>query len=499
MKFLILSILLALPGQPLHKQGREKHALTRSALYDKIKGGWTGQVIGVTYATEMHASASARKNFGQEGWSDGYQLATFNSNPSAYDHVYIDLTFLEAIQEYGIEVTPKKLAESFLLATYDVDHGCQSARYNLQNGISPQRSGYWLNNPHADDSDFLSHADFIGLMFPGLPQSASHLSNKVGHLMNYGDGYYGGLYIATLYSLAFISEKPEDIVTKALSVIPRKSNFYEVVSYALEQHRQFPYAWDHAIVQFQRKWSKKFGCLDRLIGKEDAEAKINASYITLALLYGEGDFGKTLKIINAMSQSDGNVATVAGILGVLSGFNKIPAQWKQGIDEIETLPFHHSTLSLADAYDITFRQALLTIEASKGRVTKDHVSIAVQTPTPARLERSFEGHHPKEVRNLGDTLLADRIDFEFEGIGFVIRGTPRDTESEEVISAELYMNNKFIEVIDIPLKRRDRRPELVWKFQLPHKKYTVSIRPLKKDSLAGVMLSDLLVYDVTSD
>ena len=29
-------------------------------------------------------------------------------------------------------------------------------------------------------------------MSPGMPQAASEISDQVGHVMNYGDGWYGG-------------------------------------------------------------------------------------------------------------------------------------------------------------------------------------------------------------------------------------------------------------------------------------------------------------------
>ncbi len=497
MKYLLLSLLFVLSGQPFSTKEREKIVMSRAALYDKIKGGWAGQLIGVTYAADMKASASLEVRNENTAWSDGYQLASFQNNPELYDDIYIDLTFLEAIREHGTEVTPKKLSEAYLQASYHMDHGCQSARYNLMKGKNPQRAGYWLDNPHADDNDFQSHADFIGLMYPGLPQSAADLSNKVGHLMNYGDGYYGGLYVSTLYSLAFTTNDPKKLVIEALKSVPEKSTFYRCVNYAIEQYRQFPYAWDRALGHFQRKWKNDFGCPDRLIGKEDADAKVNSAYLTLALLYGESDFEKTMQVMRSIRQADCNVATVAGILGVMSGFEKIPAPWKQGIDEIETLPFHHSNLSLAEACDITFREAIKAIEDSKGNTSKDQVTIKLQTPSPARLEKSFEGHYPREVRHLGDTLLADRIDLTFEGIGFVVRGSLPEAESDEVFLAELYMNNKYIEIIEIPLIRNNRRPELVWKFQLPHDTYAVSLRPLKKNSGVDVRLTDLVVYDVT--
>ena len=39
-------------------------------------------------------------------------------------------------------------------------------------------------------------------MHPGMPNSAARFTDDVGHIMNYGDGWYGGVYVAALYSLA---------------------------------------------------------------------------------------------------------------------------------------------------------------------------------------------------------------------------------------------------------------------------------------------------------
>lgn len=499
MKFLFISLLLTFWAAPSHDKSRDKVVLSKSALYDKIKGGWVGQVIGVTYASDVQVSASADRPRNENAqWTDGYQLATFNSNRDIYDDVYIDLNFLEAIREYGTGITPKKLSEVYTNSTYPMKHGCQSARYNLSKGKNPLRSGYWLDNPHADDNDFQIHADFIGMMHPGLPASASQLSEKVGHLMSSGDGYYGGVYVSTLYSVAFTTSDAKQLVRRSLEAVPPRSSFYQCVAYALEQYKQFPYAWDRALAQFQRKWGKDFGCPDRLIGKEDPDAKINAAYITLALLYGDNDFDKTLQIVRSIRNADCNVSTVAGLLGVINGYSKIPEAWKQGIDEIETQPFHYSNLSLADAYDISFREALKAIDNAKGsNITKTDVVIAMQDPPVAKFEKSFEGHYPKEVRNLNDTIFADRIDLDFEGIGFVLRGMMPEEESDEAFFAELYLNNKYIEVVEIPLRKLNNRPELAWRFQLPHDKYVVSLRPLTKNAKYQIKLTDLVVYDVT--
>ena len=53
----------------------------------------------------------------------------------------------------------------------------------------PPASGHWKNNPHADAIDFQIEADFIGMICPGMVNTASDFSDKIGHIMNYGDGW----------------------------------------------------------------------------------------------------------------------------------------------------------------------------------------------------------------------------------------------------------------------------------------------------------------------
>ena len=99
---------------------------------------------------------------------------------------------------------PASHARAFANAEYMLWHANQAARYNILNGMEPPASGHWENNPHADDIDFQIEADFAGLMNPGMVNSSSEVCDRVGHIMNYGDGWYGGVYVAAMYSLAFL-------------------------------------------------------------------------------------------------------------------------------------------------------------------------------------------------------------------------------------------------------------------------------------------------------
>lgn len=63
-------------------------------------------------------------------------------------------------------------------------------------------------------------------MAPGMVNSASVICDKVGHIMCYGDGWYGGVYVAALYASAFVYDDIRTVVTEALKVIPVESNYY---------------------------------------------------------------------------------------------------------------------------------------------------------------------------------------------------------------------------------------------------------------------------------
>jgi hypothetical protein len=75
------------------------------------------------------------------------------------------------------------------------------------------------------------------------------------------------------------------------------------------------------------------------IGDGWFEAPSNVSYAIIGLLWGEGDFKKTMILaINCGDDTDCTAATVGATMGILGGSAAIPEDWKQHIgDEIVTI------------------------------------------------------------------------------------------------------------------------------------------------------------------
>ncbi|MDP4278502.1 MAG: ADP-ribosylglycohydrolase family protein, partial [Bacteroidota bacterium] len=297
--------------------------LTKEALKDKIRGGWAGQTIGVVYGapTEFNYTGTTIQAYQPIAWSDDYIKYWWDKKPSLFDDIYNDLTFVETFEQLGLNCPADSLAKRFAYADYHLAHANQAARYNIRHGLMPPASGNWMNNPHADDLDFQIEADFIGMMAPAMVPEAIGIANKVGHIMNSGDGFYGGVFVAGLYASAFMSNDPGTILDNALKAIPAQSSFYRCIDDVRKWHQLYPNDWERCWFEVHKKWNKDVGCPKGVFTSFNIDAKLNAAYVAIGLLYGNGDFSKSIEITTRCGQdSDSNPSTVGGVLGVMNGY-----------------------------------------------------------------------------------------------------------------------------------------------------------------------------------
>ena len=457
---LMLSGSCSSPTKKIKEPARKTFLITGERLMDKIKGGWAGQTIGCTYGgpTEFKYNGTIIQDYVPILWPDHYIKWWYEHAPGLYDDVYMDLTFVNVFDRLGLDAPADSFAVAFANAGYTLWHANQAARYNILQGLMPPASGHWLNNPHADDLDYQIEADYAGLMSPGMPNTASEISDKIGHIMTYGDGWYGGVYIGAMYSLAFISDDIEFIVTEALKTIPEKSNYYQCMSDVIRWHKEFPDDWKRTWFECERKWTEEVGCPDGVFMPFSIDAVINSAYILIGLLYGEGDFYKTMDIATRCGQdSDCNPASAAGILGTILGYNLIPDRWLDNLKEVEDMNLAYTDISLKKAYQMSFNHALQMIGRNGGTINGQEITIICQHPVPVRYEKSFEGLYPIERINLYKEIQ-DVQEVKTTGTGVVFKGFVQCPDDKYVAKVEMYMDGELTETANLPasyLKRRN--------------------------------------------
>ncbi len=483
----VVMIILALFALFSCKQTEEfpsEVTLTKERLLDKIKGGWAGQALGVTYgsSTEFKFNGTFIQDYQPIEWYEGYVKDVMIERPGIYDDIYMDLTFVEVFERVGMDAPVDSFALAFAHADYELWHANQVARYNIVKGVKDP--GHWLNNPHADDIDYQIEADYAGLMTPGMPNSASEISDKIGHIMNSGDGWYGGVYVGAMYSLAFISDDIEFVVNEALKTIPQESKFHKCISDVIKWHKQYPDDWHQTWFEIQKKHSEDIGCPDGVFEAFNIDATVNAAYVVLGLLYGRGNYTKTIDIsTRAGYDSDCNPATAGGILGTILGYSNIPEYWMKGLKDAEDINFKYTDISLNKVYEMSLKHALYMIEKNEGKIDGDNITIKTQKPITVRLEQNFEGMYPVKKVEFYSTDK-NPIEFEFEGTGFVLRGDAQRKHEKAPygeLTAKLYINDEEVETAEFPLSYKYRRHDLFWKYQLPLGKYKVKIEYAPND------------------
>jgi hypothetical protein len=495
--------------------------LSKEVLQDKIKGGWAGQTIGVVYGApvEFKYQGSLIDEYQNIPWRDGYVKYWWDKKPGLFDDIYTDLNFVNVFEKFGLNVTSDTIAQHWASTEYHLAHANQASRYNILNGIMPPNSGYWKNNPHADDLDFQIEADFIGLMTPGMVNSATEIADRVGHIMNSGDGWYGGVFVSALYSIAFISDNVNYIVEQAVKTIPAGTKFHDCIADVIKWHKQNPNDWKATWFELQKKWNNDVGCPKGVFLSFNIDAKINSAYVAIGLLYGDGDFTKSIDIAARCGQdADCNPATVGGVLGVMAGYSHIPDFWLKPLQEIEPLNFEGTNMSLDRAYELSFNHSLGMIKLAGGSDSENEVTIPMAEPVPVAFEQNFENSFPV-FRDRFDRSFTDELSYDLVGNGYIFYGNlvknskidkdyidrvSKRVGSEAfglaelndpyVAELEVYIDGKLDEKIKMPMKNTSRRLEPAWKYQLPEGSHKVKLKWINPNSEYEIRINDIVIY-----
>lgn len=339
--------------------------LTEDELYDKILGSWVGQMAGVVWG--------ASTEFVYRGEiipeSEVPEISSLDINRAfGQDDIYVEIPFIDAMKEHGYDCELSVLAESFKNTEFGLDHANKIARENLQKGIEAPLSGSYLNNVHCDDIDWQIEADFVGTMYPGLVNDAAQRAFEIGHIMNYSDGVYGGVFVSAMHAAAFAAESVEEIINAGINAIPEGSQFRTLIDEVMTMHNEGK-TWQECWQGIEDKWGDIDRCLwysqneQNIDATFNIDAKLNSAYILIGLLYGNSDFNESMKISMQCGQdSDCNPSSVGAILGNYYGFKNLPAEWKTNL-AASGENFSYTEYSLKKAVDTNYKTMLTVLEA----------------------------------------------------------------------------------------------------------------------------------------
>ncbi|REK75868.1 ADP-ribosylglycohydrolase family protein [Paenibacillus paeoniae] len=315
----------------------QKHGLKNDYI-ERTYAGWLGKVIGVRHGANVEnwSYEKLQRAFGE---ITGY-LHEFR-NFAADDDTNGPLFFLRALEDYTHtrEITPEQIGLTWL--NYAADgHGFywwggygvsteHTAYVNMKNGVMAPRSGSIEQNgvAVAEQIGGQIFIDVWGMIAPGNPELAAEYAEKAASVSHDGEGIYGGRFIAAAIAAAYTAGSIDEIIYAGLAVIPEGCEYRRMVNAVRAFHLEHPDNWRDCFLYVKYN----FG-YDKYPGH--CHIIPNSAVIILSMLYGEGDFSRTINICNMCGwDTDCNVGNVGAILGVWAGLDGIGMEWRKPIND----------------------------------------------------------------------------------------------------------------------------------------------------------------------
>lgn len=357
------------------------HSLDREGLLDRLHGAWVGRAAGCLlgkpvegwHRERLHGYLRDTNAFPLKGYIRGdappnvlekYEVPAdrgafierVNGLPEDDDLNYTVLSHV-VLQKQGDAFTSEDIAEEWLtrlpvLRTFTAE---RVAYRNLVAGIAPPHSGSY-RNPYREWIGAQIRADGWGYVCPGDPETAAALAWRDACISHVKNGIYGAMWSAAMNAAAFSLDSPRAIVEAGLAQIPARCRLADWIRTVMDWHEMgLPY--DDACERIHAEWDeKRFHHWCHVIS--------NAAIVTMALLYGEGDFGASVcRAVQAAFDTDCNAATVGSVLGAKLGASRLTEEWTAPLnDTIETGVVGYQRLRLTELA----RMSLDVIEKQRG-------------------------------------------------------------------------------------------------------------------------------------
>ncbi|MFI9804715.1 ADP-ribosylglycohydrolase family protein [Streptomyces sp. NPDC052301] len=240
------------------------------------------------------------------------------------DDVDYAILGLHLLETRGFGFSTEQVGDLWLLRLpYLQTFTAERAAYrNLANGLKPPLTATY-DNPYQEWIGALIRADVFGWTCPGEPARAAGLARRDAALSHTGNGVYGAMFAAALVAAAFTAPTVRQALETALGVIPASSRLARTVRRVATLHEtRLP--WEETVATVAEETA----------GLGWIHTVPNAAVLTAGLLYGDGDFTRTIALtVRGGLDTDSNGATAGSVAGVLTGADAIPAQWTDPLED----------------------------------------------------------------------------------------------------------------------------------------------------------------------
>ena len=247
------------------------------------------------------------------------------------------------IEKHGRSFTSQNVGDMWL-ATQPICNYFTAERIafkNLVNGYSAPASAMY-KNPYREWIGAQIRGDYFGYINPCNPEAAADMAWRDARISHIKNGIYGEMWASAMIACAATTNSVSDIIKGGLGQIPKTSRLYEEICDVLTDFENS--------VDFDTVISKIHKKYDEYSDHGWCHTISNAKIVAAALLYGNGDYGKSVCMaVQSGFDTDCNGATVGSVLGMANGIDSIDSYWYSPVNgRLKTAILGYGEVAVSD-------------------------------------------------------------------------------------------------------------------------------------------------------
>jgi ADP-ribosylglycohydrolase len=346
--------------------------LDGDGLRDRLLGAWLGRCAGCNLGKPVEGWTRVRiRRYLDladahpivdylpvlDPWPEGLQLnwcwpETTRGNVSFMardDDIDFTILGLHVLEEHGLDFGAADIAAEWLdHLPYNQVYTAERVAYrNLVDGLAPPATAAH-RNPYREWIGAQIRADMWGYVWPGAPERASGLAFRDASLSHTQNGIYGEMWIAALIATSFVVSGVRDALEVSLAFVPPRSRLAEALRDVMDLHMS-GLGWQAARDGIEERYGHYSG----------VHTVNNAALVAAALLWGDGDYTRTIGLaVEGGWDADCNGATAGSVWGAMHGAAALPAHWVEPLhDLVRTAILGYDGSSVTDLVERTLSLA----------------------------------------------------------------------------------------------------------------------------------------------
>ena len=319
----------------------EERVISHDDLIDKLSGFWIGQLLGnyIGFPFENRYVEEPLPIFVDRIYTANYDgepalminvrdrrghipiMASALQGAFSDDDTDIEFITLHAVEKYGLDITYPEITQMWKTHINNFIYVAnREARSLMDKGLVAPDTGRKENNSNWFQIDSQLVNEIWSAFYPGMTKQAAGRALWGARITNDDWGTHPTIAYGAMISAAFFEKDVQMLVEIGIEAVPSEGPFAEGIRDVVQWHSEHDDWRDTRKLIHDKYYAYKKGSYEAPVSR--VSSLVNGLAGVMAVLYGEGDFMKTVGIATSAGYDcDNQAATTGGLIGVLNGLS----------------------------------------------------------------------------------------------------------------------------------------------------------------------------------